>query len=128
KVGPEEILDALGFTADGQSLYLKSSVGRDTAAVIEKKIADGTEKSLAMSDEVDAGSAVIHPRRYVLEAVSFSPGRTTWKVIDPAVKEDFEGLAKVHDGDFFIADRTEADDLWLVGYYSDRGPVRFYRW
>ena len=128
KVGPEEILDALGFTKDSQSLYLMSSIGRDTAAVVEKNLADGKEKVLAVSDEVDAGDVLIHPRRYVVEAVSFSPGRTRWQVVDPAVKEDFDGLAKLNDGDFFVVNRTEADDIWLVGYQSDRAPGRFYRW
>jgi len=128
KVGPEEILSALSFTADGQSLYVLSSIGRDTAAVVEKNITTGTEKVVAASDEVDAGDAVIHPRRYVVQAVSFSPGRTRWQVVDPGVKDDFEALAKVNDGDFLIANRTEADDVWLVGFQSDRAPGRFYRW
>ena len=35
---------SLGFTKDGQSLYLMSSIGRDTAAVVEKNLADGKEK------------------------------------------------------------------------------------
>jgi len=128
KVGPEEILNPLGFTLDGKSLYLNSSIGRDTAAVIEKNIASGEEKVLASSDEVDAGDVVIHPHKYVVEAVSFSPGRTAWKVIDPAVKEDFAGIAKLNDGDLFVANRTEADDIWLVGFHGDRAPLRFYRW
>ena len=128
KVGPEEILNALDFTKDGQSLCLMSSIGRDTAAVVERSLADGKEKVLAVSDEVDAGNVVIHPRRHVVEAVSFSPGRTRWQVVDPAVKEDFDGLAKLNDGDFVIVNRTEADDIWLVGYTSDRAPGRFYRW
>ena len=128
KVGPEEILNALDFTKDGQSLYLMSSIGRDTAAVVERNLADGKEKVLAVSDEVDAGNVVIHPRRHVVEAVSFSPGRTRWQVVDPAVKDDFDGLAKLNDGDFVIVNRTEADDIWLVGYTSDRAPGRFYRW
>jgi dipeptidyl aminopeptidase/acylaminoacyl peptidase len=128
KVGPEEILAALGFNQDGGSIYLMSSIGRDTAVVVEKNIADGKEKVLAASDEVDAGDVVIHPRRYVVEAVSFSPGRTRWQVVAPAVKGDFEALAKLNDGDFFIANRTEADDIWLVGYQSDRAPGKFYRW
>ena len=128
KVGPEEILNVLGFTKDGQSLHLMSSIGRDTAAVVEKSLADAKEKVLAVSDEVDAGNVVIHPRRHVVEAVSFSPGRTRWQVVDPAVKEDFDGLAKLNDGDFFIVNRTEADDIWLVGYTSDRASGRFYRW
>jgi dipeptidyl aminopeptidase/acylaminoacyl peptidase len=128
EVGPEEILNLLDFTKDGQSLYLMSSIGRDTAAVVEKNVADGKEKVLAVSDEVDAGNVVIHPRRHVVEAVSFSPGRTRWQVVDPAVKEDFDGLAKLDNGDFVIVNRTEADDIWLVGYTSDRAPGRFYRW
>jgi dipeptidyl aminopeptidase/acylaminoacyl peptidase len=128
KVGPEEILEVLEFSKDGQSLYLRSSIGRDTAAVVEKSFADGKEKALAVSDEVDAGNVVIHPRRHVVEAVSFSPGRTRWQVVDPAVKEDFDGLAKLNNGDFVIVNRTEADDIWLVGYTSDRAPGRFYRW
>jgi dipeptidyl aminopeptidase/acylaminoacyl peptidase len=128
KVGPEEILNALDFTKDGQSLYLMSSIGRDTAAVVEKSFADGKEKVLAISGEVDAGDVMIHPRRHIVQAVSFSPGRTRWQVVDPSVKDDFDSLAKLNDGDFFIANRTEADDIWLVGYQSDRAPGRFYRW
>jgi dipeptidyl aminopeptidase/acylaminoacyl peptidase len=128
KVGPEEILSTLDFSEDGQSLFLMSSIGRDTAAVVEKNIADGNEKVVAASDEVDAGGLLIHPHRHVVEAVSFSPGRTHWQVVDPAVKADFEGLAKLNDGDCFVTGRTEADDIWLVGYTSDRAPGRFYRW
>jgi dipeptidyl aminopeptidase/acylaminoacyl peptidase len=128
KVGPEEILNWVSFTGDGQGAYLISSIGRDTAAVVEKNLATGAEKVVAASDEVDADTVVVHPKRYVVEAVSFSPGRTTWQVVDPAVKDDFAGLAKVNDGDFFIVSRTEADDVWLVGYQSDRAPGKFYRW
>lgn len=128
KVGPEEILDAIGFTADGKSLYLNSSIGRDTAAVVQREISNGAEKMIAASDEVDAGDVLVHPRKHIVEAVAFSPGRTTWKVINPAVQDDFTGLAKLNEGDFFVADRTEADDIWLVGFNSDRAPGRFYKW
>jgi dipeptidyl aminopeptidase/acylaminoacyl peptidase len=128
KVGPEEILEAVGFTPDGRGLYLNSSVGHDTAAVIQKDISSGVEKLIASNEEVDAGEVMIHPKRHIIEAVSFSPGRTSWRVIDPAVQDDFDRLAKVMDGDFFIVSRTEADDVWLVGFQSDRAPGRFYRW
>ncbi|HUC86207.1 MAG TPA: S9 family peptidase [Candidatus Acidoferrales bacterium] len=128
RVGSDEILGAWGFSEDGQSLYLSSSLGRDTAAVVEKKIADGHEIVLAVSDEVDASEVLVHPRRRVVQAVAFSPGRTHWQVVDPTVQADFNGLAKLSEGDFFIADRTEADDLWLVGFHSDRAPIRFYCW
>jgi len=128
KVGPEEILDAIGFAPDGKSLYLNSSIGRNTAAVVQRDITSNAEKVIAASDEVDAGDVLVHPRKHVVEAVSFSPGRTSWKVIDPAVQDDFAGLAKLNDGDFFIANRTDADDIWLVGFNSDRAPGRYYKW
>ncbi|HEX7613881.1 MAG TPA: S9 family peptidase, partial [Thermoanaerobaculia bacterium] len=128
KVGPDEILDMEDFNADGTTLYLRSSTGRDTAAFIEKNLATGAEKVLASSGEVDAEGVLINPRSHVVEAVSFAPGRATWRVLDPSVKADFEGIAKLTDGDFNVVDRTFADDAWLVAFDSDRGPVTYWRW
>jgi dipeptidyl aminopeptidase/acylaminoacyl peptidase len=128
KVGPEEILNFEGFTADGRSAILTSSIGNDTARVVERDIATGAEKVIASSPEVDAGSLVIHPTRHVVQAVSFAPGRSRWTVVDPSVKADFEGIAKLSDGDFSLVNRDSADGHWLVAFTSDRGPLRYYDW
>jgi dipeptidyl aminopeptidase/acylaminoacyl peptidase len=128
KVGPDEILDFLDFNQDGTAGYLKSSIGRDTAAVVEKNLATGAEKALASSPESDAEDTIVHPKTRVVQAVSFSPGRTTWTVLDPLIKADFEGIAKLADGDFFLVSRTLADDAWLVAFTTDRGPVTYWRW
>ncbi len=128
KAGPDEILALLGFTADGQSLHLKSSLGRDTAAVVQRNIAGGAEKVIAASDDVDADEVLIHPKRRVVEAVAFSPGRRRWQTVDPAVKEDFASLAQLDCGDFSVVNRTESDEVWLIAYTSDRASRRFYRW
>ena len=128
KVGPEENLGALEFTKDGKAAFIESSVGSDTARVLERNLATGAEKLIAHSPEVDNGDVMIHPRRKTVEAVSFEPGRRQWKVIDPAVQADFDALAKVHDGDFSIISRDRDDKTWLVAYTSDRGPLRFYSW
>lgn len=128
KVGPEENLDFIGFSADGQWATLRSSLGTDTARVLERNIASGEEKVLAASDEVDAGGIFIHPKRKHVQAVSFSPGRTSWKIIDPSVKADFEAIGRLSDGDFSVVNRDRADLTWLVGFTSDRGPVRYYAW
>lgn len=128
KVGPEEILGFEDFTADGRSAILTSSIGNDTARVVERDIATGAEKVLASSPEVDAGSVIIHPRRHVVEAVAFAPGRSSWTVVDPSVKADFEAIAKLSDGDFSPVNRDSADAHWLVAFTSDRGPIRYYSW
>lgn len=128
KVGPEETLDLLEVTDDGKSLILESSVGADTARVVLRNIATGADKVIASSDEVDAGIVVINPNTRVIEAVSFEPGRRTWKVLDPSVKADFEGIARLNDGDFSILNRDFAGKTWLIGFTSDRGPARWYAW
>jgi dipeptidyl aminopeptidase/acylaminoacyl peptidase len=128
KSGPEDNVDVLDVTPDGKSLVLESSLGRDTSAVVIRNIADGTEKVVASSPEVDAEDVVINPATHAIESVSFSPGRTNWTVIDPTVKADYEAIAKLWDGDFAIINRDRADKTWLVSFTSDKAPVRFYTW
>ena len=128
KVGPDEILEFVDFSADGKSVYLKTSVGNDTARLVQRDLATGSEKVVAASPEVDAGDVLVQPRTHVVEAVSFNPTRSTWKVIDPSVQADFDAIAKLNGGDFFVVNRTANDDAWLVAFTSDRGPVSWYKW
>jgi dipeptidyl aminopeptidase/acylaminoacyl peptidase len=130
EAGPEDALtfQAVDFTADGKSLYLISALGRNTAAVVKKDLAGTGEEELVSSPESDVDNALIHHKTHVLQAVRFSPGRSSWKVLDPSIKADFEGIAKLHDGDFSVVNRDIADKTWLVGFTSDRGPVAYYAW
>lgn len=128
RFGPEEIFDLIDTTADGKSLFIESSVGSDTARLIEKNMASGAEKVIASSDQVDVGIVLINPYTKAVEAVSFSPGRRAWKVVDPAVQGDFDAIAKLHDGDFSIVNRDQSNRRWLVAFTSDRGPVTWYSW
>ena len=128
KVGPEEILDFEDFSADGKSVCLKTSIGSDTARLVTRDLATGSEKPIASSAEVDAGDVLIQPRKHIVQAVSFAPGRSAWKVIDPSIQADFDAVAKLNPGDFAVVSRTAADDAWLVAFTSDRGPVSWYKW
>jgi len=128
KASLEDELTPLDFTLDGRSLYLGTSVGRDTIALVRRQLASGQETVIAHSDDADLSDAMIHPTRHVVEAAAFDPGRTHWTVVDPSIQADFDGIAKITDGDFSIVDRDLADKTWLVSFESDRAPVRFYSW
>src|SRR5262249_48967270 len=128
-VGPGETLDFVSFTADGQSAILRSSLGSDKTRVVQRQITTGAEKVLAASEEVDVGwNMLMHPSRHIVQAVAFEPGRQHWTVIDPSVQKDFEGIAKLYDGDFVVRSRDQADTTWLVAFWSDRGPDRYFAW
>jgi dipeptidyl aminopeptidase/acylaminoacyl peptidase len=129
KVSAEEKADAVGFTKDGKSLYLLSTLGSDTARLVKRPLAAaGKESEIARNDQVDTFETSINPITRVVEAVAFAPARMEWKVIDPSVKADFEGIAKLDDGDYSIMSRDRADKNWVVGFTRDRGAIRWYHW
>ncbi|WP_171095995.1 S9 family peptidase [Usitatibacter rugosus] len=129
KAGADDNLDLLLVGADGKTLVVASSIGTNTTRVIEQPFAAGAKgKVIAFSDEVDAGPYLISAYSKKVQAVGFEPGRRTWKVIDPSVQGDFDGIAKLAEGDFQVFNRDRADKKWLVAFVSDRGPVRYYLW
>jgi len=128
RAGLEETVRLEGFSKDGSSVFLATSIGHDTARVVERSVRGKKEKTLAESPEVDAGEVLINPRRHVVEAVAFAPGRKEWKVVDRSVAGDFEALRGISDGNVQIVSRDRADRSWIVRYTRDRGPVRYYLW
>ena len=128
KVGPDEILSLAGFSADGRRAILTSSIGADTARVVERDLRSGAQRVLAAHPRVDAGEVVIHPRRHQVQAVSFSPDRAIWAVVDPAVKADFGAFRRLAAGDVDLIGRDTADRTWLLAFDQDRGPTRYFTW
>src|SRR3984957_4480610 len=103
KASMEDDLAPLDFTKDGQSLFLSTSIGTDTARLARHEIVSGTETVIASSDDADLSDVMIHPTRHIVQAAAFDPGRMHWTVVDPSVQADFNAIAKVADGDFSIA-------------------------
>ena len=128
KGGADETIRAIQFNDDGKSLQVLSSVGNDTARALTIDLATGKQTVLASSAEADAVSFAVHPKTKAIQAVGFMPDRLRWVVVDPAIKADFEALAKVHSGDLNVASRDLADDTWIIAFNSDHGSVRYYTW
>src|SRR5579862_9552008 len=116
KVGREENLDLIDFSLDGRSVFLSSSIGADTARVVERDLKTGKEKVLASSADADADGEFVHPTKHVVQAVAFNPARRSWTVLDAQVKPDFAAIEKLDGGDFAIINRDLADQNWLVAF------------
>ena len=69
---------------------------------------------------------LLHPARGTVQAYGVNYLKPEWRVVDPALRADFAALARVQPGAFFIVDRDRADRRWLVGCYTDVGPMTFY--
>ncbi len=118
----------------GNTLYLFSSLGRETASLRAYDLTTGEERILAEDPEYDMdpytffGPALLfHPRAERPEAVAVFREKLTWIVLDPTLKEDFERLAEVEpDCQFGIYSRDLSNRIWVVVYEGDRKPLRYY--
>jgi dipeptidyl aminopeptidase/acylaminoacyl peptidase len=115
-----------GFTPDGTGLYLADSREANALRLVEIDIATGKQKVLAEDPQYDMGGLIIHPRKYHAQAVAFTKERTNWQILDKSIEADYHAIRKIHDGDFFLINRDDADKTWLVGFTSDHGPVPYY--
>ncbi len=116
----------IGFAPGDSAIYAKSSIGSNTARLVEISLSDGTEKVLASNREVDAGHVMIHPTKYHVQAVAFTKDRTEWEVLDRSIRKDFDAIKKLHEGDFSVVNRDLADQTWLVAFETDNGPIYYY--
>lgn len=125
---PDDSLSSgpLGFSKDGQYLYLKDSRAVNTGRLIRLETATGESEVIAEDPQYDVGDVVIHPDHYEIQMVSFTRARTEWMIIDQSIKRDIAAIRKLYHGDFHIISRDNADLTWLVGFIVDNGPVRFY--
>lgn len=121
----------VGFTADGKGLHVVSPLGADTTRLVLLDTKTGKELRELAADPcsdveyfigqgVAATPAVLtDPATGKPQAVAFNHHRIEWKVIDPALADDFKALAAARPGDFIVVDRDAKDARWLVLYVAD---------
>ena len=116
----------VSFSKDGRYIYLKDSRGVNAGRLVKMEIATQNIEVIAEDPQYDISGVMIHPDTYEVQAVSFYKARNEWIVLDESIKGDFEAIARLDQGDFFIYNRDNADDTWLVAFTKDNGPVSFY--
>ncbi|MCK4384642.1 MAG: S9 family peptidase [candidate division Zixibacteria bacterium] len=114
------------FSKDGKYLYLLDSRDVNAGRLVKFEIATGNIEVIAEDPQYDVSDAIIHPDTYEIQAVSFTKDRKEWTVLDESIRGDFEAIAKLDHGDYFVYNRDNADDTWLVGFTKDNGPLSYY--
>ncbi|MBY0585579.1 S9 family peptidase [bacterium] len=116
----------LDFTPDGKQAYMLDSRGRDTAALILFDVNTKEKKLIAADDRADISDVLAHPTTKVVEATAANYDRVTWTFLDPKIKEDFDVLSKLGNGEIKIGSRSQDDKRWVIGLLVDDGPTRYY--
>jgi dipeptidyl aminopeptidase/acylaminoacyl peptidase len=118
----------IGFTADGNSLYLLSSVDANASRLLRVDLVSSVATVLAEDPQYDVSGIMSHPDTKEVQMVSFTKARTEHMVLDPAIADDMEAIGKIQPGDVTFLGRDHADRTWLVAFTVDDGPVAYYAW
>jgi dipeptidyl aminopeptidase/acylaminoacyl peptidase len=118
----------LGFTMNGASFFMLDSRDRDKAALMQVALADGRSEVIFTSDVADVDSIMSHPTEKTIQAVAVNHLRSEWTALDPQIGADLDVLQSVADGEILVVSRTLDDRYWIVAFYLDDGPVRYYRY
>jgi dipeptidyl aminopeptidase/acylaminoacyl peptidase len=115
-----------GFTADGRTLYLTSSLGRDKSALYAVDWASGAQSLLAEHDKVDIGRVLTHPVTYEAEAYGTHYLTGDWHALNPSMAKTFETLERDYDPQFDIVSRTRDDDVWILTANKPERPGQYH--
>ena len=118
--------DAISFSRDGASLLLASSVGAQTAQLVRIDLATGAADVLASDAAADIGGVKLDPHTREPQIVAVQKARTEYLVLDETVAADVVAIRALHPGDPSIQNADDADQVWLVGFTNDAGPVPYY--
>jgi dipeptidyl aminopeptidase/acylaminoacyl peptidase len=134
--GPEDEGSAIGFSADGRTLYTAASHDANARRLLALDVATGAERVIAEDPQYDVGGFFIHPTRRTVQAVAFCRERLQWEPLDSEIAGDFEALATLSSGsssiaggatpcDFSVVSRDLADRTWIIACTRDDGPVTY---
>jgi len=116
----------LNFNQDGSIAYKIDSQGQDKAALYAYSFVTGKKTLLAKDIKADINGVLSHPTHLYPQAWASEYTKIAWSILDRDLIKDFSYLKKAYAADFNIIDRSLADDKWIVQYYSDTKPARFY--
>ncbi|KAI9221350.1 Alpha/Beta hydrolase protein [Blastocladiella britannica] len=117
-------LSPLYWDNDTGKIRIQTSVGHETSVLVDFDPITKIETIVA-KDAVDVHTIKTHPYTQQLQFVSFSPGRTTWTLVDESLRADWERVKAYAsecdaDVDFYLHDNA-ADDIWTLRLiYADK--------
>jgi dipeptidyl aminopeptidase/acylaminoacyl peptidase len=130
EAGLEDALttDPLAFTRDGKGLLAISSVGANAGRLVRIDLETADQSVLAGDEQYDVAWAHLQPDTLEPQLAVFDKDRAAYEVLDPAIAEDITALRSIEAGDLGLIGESDDDNVWLVSYTADDGPVRYYAW
>ncbi len=115
--------DILEFSADGKTLYMIDTAGRDKAALVAVEMATKKKTVLAADDEADVDHVSFFARRPLSAHAEKERGR--WHAVDPGAVQDLEVLSSYGKGDIYLGGRSYGDRVMTAFLERDDESSEF---
>jgi dipeptidyl aminopeptidase/acylaminoacyl peptidase len=132
KVGFEDTLKdelysgILGFSKDDSLIYLNTSLGFNARSLIALNVKTGEQKTIATDEVYDIDHVIFNAITYEPDIVSWRKDRLDYKVINPALEEDFNRMQSHSTGELYIIQKTYDGQKWLIGFTHDTKSFEYY--
>ncbi len=115
----------LFFDADGKSLIMLDSRGRDKGALTLTNIDTGAASVLGQSAKADVSGIIADPVTNKVLAFSAEYDRNEWTALDPALNADFAFLRQNIPGEWQVMSQTKDNNIWTLRIDNVVEPVKF---
>jgi dipeptidyl aminopeptidase/acylaminoacyl peptidase len=116
----------LGITADGKTLYVRDSRGRDTSGLFALDLASGKPTLVGGSAKADVAGLIAHPTTGEIEAYGVNYLKKEWVPVAASVKDDIAFLNREAKGEWNVVSQARDNRKWTLQVDRVSEPVTFY--
>ena len=109
----------LGFSRDGKSLYLNSTLETNTRSLLSIDLETGNRTILATDEIYDVIQVLFNKDTYEPETVWWEKERLEFQLLDSSLKQDFQRLCAISDGVLCYVQKTADATKWVVCFMHD---------
>lgn len=113
---------------DGKTCYMKSSLGRETTALLKVDLKTGEMiEEIFAPDKCNCGGVTLDDETKEIRAVTYNYARTERKFWDKELEEDYKVLESMapEGAEVVCLSRTEDEKVWIIGFVRSDGPTEY---
>lgn len=116
----------VGFSRDGNFLYLNASVGLNTRCLISLDLKTGNRKVIAADATYDVQQVICNTDTHEPEIVLWQKERLVYQVLNPDLEKDFTCMRAISEGDLTYLQQSADGTKWVLGFLYDNKSYEYY--
>ncbi|MCI0444075.1 S9 family peptidase [bacterium] len=124
----QEIVALLAFHQNGRQVYVKSSLGRDLAALCLLDLSTGLETVMDQDPqgESDLVDAFFDPKTRQLIATIYEGDKIRAYGATPEIKHDLQFIRSASGHNFYLGASSDDHRKWVITFYSPTNPGQIF--